>query len=273
MSKSIAALLPEWHCLPSGPCSHLVVYKKGERVGDIALPSEGVSECVSEGVSGGVKDHVVFGRKREQCDVLLEHQSISRQHAVLFFGPSEGVSKGVSECVSEGVSGVYLMDLGSSHGTLVDGKRLEPHTPSLLSPQSTVVFGQSSRTYKLQHATLTTLTALTTPTTLTAVKKKPPVPMFSGKNAFETTPGPGPVAAPVAPVAPVALTAAEQKQQERLRRQAEIDAMVQEMSQPVPVPIFESVQVNESNRADLNKVGHMTYVACAYTVNVVQLRN
>jgi len=199
MSKPVDSLLPEWKAQPNGYTNKLLaVFKNGKHVDDIKVSTK--------------KDHMIFGRKKDLCDVLLEHQSISRQHAVLFFGE---------------MGAVYIMDLGSSHGTAIDGKLLSPNSPSLLAPESELIFGQSSRRYKLCSA-----------------PKKPPVPVFSGKNAFEVP------AVSLPPPSP-AVTTADEKEQERQQRQKEIAAMVEEMSNPVP--IFESVQVNSSNRADLIK--------------------
>lgn len=203
MSTSIEALLPEWRAQPTCYMNKLLsVFKKGEHVNDISMSTK--------------KDHIVFGRKKELCDVLLEHQSISRQHAVLFFGE---------------MGSVYLMDLGSSHGTHVDAKALVPNEPHLLTPQSDIIFGQSSRSYRLCTA-----------------PKKPAVPLFTGKNVFDV-----PVADKTKGLSPIPSRAQSQAQMDRKQRQAEIAAMVQEMSNPVPV--FESVQVNALNRHDLIKVG------------------
>ena len=54
-----------------------------------------------------VKDLVVVGRK-DDCDIRLEHKSVSKLHCVLV--KMEGL--------------LLLRDLGSTNGTLVNGKRL-----------------------------------------------------------------------------------------------------------------------------------------------------
>jgi pSer/pThr/pTyr-binding forkhead associated (FHA) protein len=209
MSTPIEKLLPEWRSEPSTYMNKLLtVFKKGEHVDDVTIPNK--------------KDHIIFGRKKDTCDIVLEHQSISRQHAVVFFGE---------------MGAVYLMDLGSSHGTHVDNEPLTANTPVLLTAQHEIVFGQSSRKYKL-----------------CAAPKKPSVPLFTGKNAFDIA------AAAVAdkdkellPAPPAPLSSTERQKQERQQRQAEIAAMAQEMA--TTVPIFQkSVQVTAANRDDLNKV-------------------
>ena len=50
----------------------------------------------------------VLGRHSGLCDVTLDHASLSRQHCALALGPD---------------GGTYLCDLGSTHGTFLDGSR------------------------------------------------------------------------------------------------------------------------------------------------------
>ncbi len=83
-TATIESRLPSWRSKPNGYSNKLLaVYKSGDRLDDIKITNK--------------KDHVILGRKKELCDAVLEHQSISRQHAVLFFGE---------------MGAVYLMDLG-----------------------------------------------------------------------------------------------------------------------------------------------------------------
>jgi hypothetical protein len=42
---------------------------------------------------------------------------------------------------------IFVIDLGSSHGTFVSGKRLEPYVAVPVHDRSVIVFGQSSRRY------------------------------------------------------------------------------------------------------------------------------
>ncbi len=55
-----------------------------------------------------VKDLIVVGRK-EECDLRLEHRSISKMHCVI---------------VKNGRSSLLLRDLGSTNGTRVNGHRV-----------------------------------------------------------------------------------------------------------------------------------------------------
>lgn len=73
----------------------------------------------------------VFGRA-PNCDVKLEHASISRQHAQL--------------TVDAGGS-VFLADMGSAHGTNVDGAWVKASQPKEVRVGTKFRFGASSRTY------------------------------------------------------------------------------------------------------------------------------
>ncbi|GAB4815324.1 hypothetical protein N2152v2_002370 [Parachlorella kessleri] len=72
-----------------------------------------------------------FGRL-PSCDVQLEHLSISRQHAQL---------------TTDGAGNLFVTDLGSAHGTNIDGTWVRANVPKQLSKGSTVQFGASTRQY------------------------------------------------------------------------------------------------------------------------------
>lgn len=74
----------------------------------------------------------VFGRQPGGCDVVLEHLSISRQHAHLSMDLN-------GRC--------FITDMASGHGTNVDGLWLRPKAPRGLQLGSIIKFGASSRTY------------------------------------------------------------------------------------------------------------------------------
>lgn len=96
------------------------------------------------------RHHFIFGRSSAHCDVVLEHNSISKQHAVLVHGSPKGDAQAT------------MIDLGASNGTFVSDetpkttedmkamRRLEPQTPIILAPGMCVRFGESSRLYTLQ---------------------------------------------------------------------------------------------------------------------------
>jgi len=110
--------LPNWAREPQLENCALEVYKSGKRIGTITRCSRNKS--------------VIFGRNKEMADVLLQHPSISRRHAVLLHGKS---------------GNMYVMDLGSSHGTFINKKRLKRDQREVLQDGDTVKFGASSREY------------------------------------------------------------------------------------------------------------------------------
>lgn len=58
-----------------------------------------------------------FGRLNT-CDVLCEHPSLSRYHSVLQYSNGSNAKY---------PKGLYLIDLGSTHGTFINKTKLEPH--------------------------------------------------------------------------------------------------------------------------------------------------
>ncbi|KXZ53238.1 hypothetical protein GPECTOR_7g1132 [Gonium pectorale] len=85
--------VPDWAAEPLAG-SRLLVYKDGQAIQEIGLE----------------KVVTVFGRVGELVDVVLDHPSISRQHATLAYHPGRGAW--------------LVTDLGSTHGTFVGERRL-----------------------------------------------------------------------------------------------------------------------------------------------------
>jgi predicted component of type VI protein secretion system len=52
--------------------------------------------------------------------------------------------------VQHAAGGFCVVDLGSTHGTFINGQRLLPHAEVRLQPGDTLVVGASSRTYSLR---------------------------------------------------------------------------------------------------------------------------
>ncbi|XP_075505574.1 protein phosphatase 1 regulatory inhibitor subunit PPP1R8 homolog [Primulina tabacum] len=77
----------------------------------------------------------IFGRQFHACDFVLDHQSVSRQHAAVI--PHKGGS-------------VYVIDLGSAHGTFVANERLTKDSPVELEVGQSLRFAASTRTYILR---------------------------------------------------------------------------------------------------------------------------
>ncbi|CAK9015170.1 unnamed protein product [Durusdinium trenchii] len=72
-----------------------------------------------------------LGRAVGEVDFVMNHPSISRQHAAL----------------SRGSAGIYLMDLNSGHGIFLDGQRIEKNLRVLLKHGAAIRFGNSTRLY------------------------------------------------------------------------------------------------------------------------------
>jgi len=110
--------LPSWARDPQLDKCALEVMKNGKKIGTITRCSKNKA--------------VVFGRHKNFADVLLRHPSISRQHAAILHGKS---------------GNMYVMDLGSSHGTYVNKRKLEGEQREPLEDGDVVRFGASSREY------------------------------------------------------------------------------------------------------------------------------
>ena len=102
------------------------------------------------------KAYIIFGRL-PNCDVQLEHPSISRYHAVLQYRPA---SKEKGEVESENHTsvfstipqepGYYVYDLGSTHGTYLNKRRLDQRCYFRVRIGQMMKFGGSSRLFLLE---------------------------------------------------------------------------------------------------------------------------
>lgn len=82
----------------------------------------------------------LFGKDRRVVDIPTDHQTCSKQHAVLHFraGPDGGVRP-------------YIMDLESINGTFLNGKKIEAARYNELREKDVLKFGLSSREFVLLH--------------------------------------------------------------------------------------------------------------------------
>ena len=115
---------PPWSGLPSKKYS-LDVLKSGSIIANIDL------NC---------RTFHTFGRSNS-CDMMLEHLSISRYHAVIQYRVEASDDDGV---------GYYLYDLGSSYGTYLNKNRCYPKVYYRIRVGHVIKFGVSSRLYILQ---------------------------------------------------------------------------------------------------------------------------
>lgn len=140
------------------------------------------------------KANLVFGRKPDMCDIVLDHPTISRRHAAILHKGETGE--------------MYMMDLGSAQGTSVNQKPVKANEVILLAQGDKVQFGQSTRTFTLEMNLKGALE-------LDLVKSDLPT-EFGGK-----------VKAPMSSIPRSTETTARQ------RRQAEIEAMTASLSAPI----------------------------------------
>ncbi|XP_057961369.1 protein phosphatase 1 regulatory inhibitor subunit PPP1R8 homolog [Malania oleifera] len=110
---------PDWAIEPRPGVYYLEVLKDGEVLDRINLD----------------KKRHIFGRQFPTCEFVLDHQSVSRQHAAVV--PHKNGS-------------IYVIDLGSAHGTFVANERLTKDTPVEFEVGQSLRFAASTRTYILR---------------------------------------------------------------------------------------------------------------------------
>lgn len=79
----------------------------------------------------GGKMQWMLGRATGQVDIPMQHESISRQHATVIRNGTQ----------------LFIADLGSAHGTLLDGQRLRTNTLMKLERGAQLRFGGSTRLF------------------------------------------------------------------------------------------------------------------------------
>ncbi|CAM0910526.1 unnamed protein product [Alopecurus aequalis] len=110
---------PDWAIEPRPGVYYLEVLKDGDAIDRINLD----------------KKRHIFGRQVPACEFVLDHQSVSRQHAAVV--PHKNGS-------------VYVIDLGSVHGTFVANERLTKDSPVELEVGQSLRFAASTRAYVLR---------------------------------------------------------------------------------------------------------------------------
>lgn len=86
----------------------------------------------------------LFGRERAVADYPIEHLSCSKQHAVIQFRYTEKRSEFGDK---RGKVKPYIIDLDSSNGTKVNGKKIPDRRFFELKSNDVINFGESSRDY------------------------------------------------------------------------------------------------------------------------------
>ncbi|KAK7332469.1 hypothetical protein VNO80_29221 [Phaseolus coccineus] len=110
---------PDWAIEPRPGVFYLEVLKDGQVLDRINLD----------------RRRNIFGRQIQTCDFVLDHQSVSRQHAAV---------------VPHKSGSIYVIDLGSAHGTFVANERLTKDSPVELEVGQSLRFAASTRAYILR---------------------------------------------------------------------------------------------------------------------------
>ncbi|KAL3681431.1 hypothetical protein R1sor_024387 [Riccia sorocarpa] len=139
---------PDWAVDPKPGVFWLDVVKDGEVVDKIPLD----------------RRRCIFGRQNVMCDLVLDHPSVSRQHAAV---------------VQHKNGSVYVMDLGSVHGTFVANERLTKDNPVELEVGQSLRFAASTRLYILRKSVPTPVVPVPPPTNVVI----PPPPDSSDEEA------------------------------------------------------------------------------------------
>ena len=83
----------------------------------------------------------IFGRDKDQCDIRLHHSSSSTVHAVLQYRlRTDSHGRHVYP---------YLIDLGSTHGTFLNRRRIDANRYYKLEENDLIQFGESSKEFLL----------------------------------------------------------------------------------------------------------------------------
>lgn len=124
---------PRW-ARPSEKSYFLEVLKQGVVLDPIEIPCG--------------RDFILCGRASE-CDICMEHPSISRFHCVLQFGPGNECTLTIFLMVS--VDGkLFIFDLGSTHGTFLNKQRIPARQFVGWEVGSLLKLGESTRWYIIQ---------------------------------------------------------------------------------------------------------------------------
>lgn len=118
-------IVPEWGAMPTHDGFYLEVMKEGRIIDKIDLSLEYFNNHK--------KSFIIFGRHAEIVDIHLEHESISRQHAILQFRQDD--------------SALMLYDFHSSQGTYLNNKLILSNTYNRVYVGDMIKFGTSTRFY------------------------------------------------------------------------------------------------------------------------------
>lgn len=96
------------------------------------------------------KSAFLVGRDKAVADILTEHESCSKQHAVLQYRLFQRESADGLDVLQE--VRPYVMDLNSTNGTRLNGRRIDGARYVELRVKDMLQFGDSTREYVLMDA-------------------------------------------------------------------------------------------------------------------------
>ena len=97
----------------------------------------------------GKQSAYLIGRDKAVADIYLRHPSLSKQHAVLQYRVRTYVDPDRPFLVPKRAVLPYIMDLGSTNGTFLNGERLEGQRYYELREKDNLRFGESTREFVL----------------------------------------------------------------------------------------------------------------------------
>jgi smad nuclear-interacting protein 1 len=97
------------------------------------------------------KSHFLLGKDRHIVEICLDHPSCSRQHSVIQFRNVEVKDEDGPIGSKLKINKPYIMDLGSTNGTHLNGSKIDPMRYIELLEKDVLKFGNSSREYVLLH--------------------------------------------------------------------------------------------------------------------------
>lgn len=93
--------------------------------------------------TGTGRNYLLVGRQAATCDIRINHKSLSRQHAVLYYRPQPSSSS------------LWVVDLQTKSGTTVNGQRIisstnNTNTATRLYPGDTIQFGKAQPIFSVE---------------------------------------------------------------------------------------------------------------------------
>ncbi|MDB5343635.1 MAG: Forkhead-associated protein [Schlesneria sp.] len=131
----------------------------------------------------------LIGRSTE-CNLKIASSQVSRNHCRITLGADS----------------VFVEDLGSANGTLVDGQLIPPHQPIAIAPGARLIVGPAE--FQIDYVASTSATMVLSRTGVPPQPELPPTEVISHVDVSSIAVPPPPVATPVAVAQVVAVAVA-----------------------------------------------------------------